>query len=129
MLVKKKSNLKSTRKRLFRAVVHVMISFNNTIVSVSDLKGNVVLWSSAGLCGFKGSRKSAPFTVQIVTDNVIKRALELGIKQVQLNFAGPGAGREMIIRCIQNLGLSLSVIKDITSLPHNGCRPPKKRRV
>ena len=81
------------------------------------------------MCGFKGSRKSAPFTIQIVTENVLKKALELGIKQVQVNFTGPGPGREMAIRCVQNLGFSLTVIKDLTSLPHNGCRAAKKRRV
>lgn len=100
-----------------------------TLISVTDLKGNVVLWSSAGLCGFKGSRKSAPFTVQIVTENVLRKASELGIKQFQVNFTGPGPGREMIIRCLQTLGFSLTIIKDLTALPHNGCRPPKKRRV
>lgn len=93
------------------------------------MRGNVILWSSAGLCGFKGSRKSAPFTVQIVTDNALRKAFDLGIRQVQVNFTGPGPGREMAIRSIQNLGFSLSVIKDLTSLPHNGCRPSKRRRV
>lgn len=93
------------------------------------MKGNVLFWSSAGLSGFKGSRKSAPFTVQIVIDSILRKALDLGVKQVQINFSGPGSGREMVIRCVQSLGFNLSVIKDLTSLPHNGCRAPKRRRI
>lgn len=107
-------------------------SINNifiSIVSVTDLKGNVVSWSSAGACGFKGSRKSTPFAAQNATSTALKKAMELGIKQVEINVSGPGSGRETSIRAVQSLGLGIISIRDVTSMPHNGCRPSKKRRV
>lgn len=100
-----------------------------SIVSVSDLKGNVISWSSTGSCGFKGSRKGTPFAAQTATSAAVKKALELGIKQVEINISGPGSGRETSIRAIQSLGLNISLIKDVTPMPHNGCRPSKKRRI
>ena len=101
----------------------------NSIVSVTDLKGNVIAWSSAGACGFKGSRKSTPFAAQSATSTALKKAIEMGIKQVEVNVSGPGSGRETSIRSIQSLGLGIILIRDVTSMPHNGCRPSKKRRV
>lgn len=100
-----------------------------TLVSVTDLKGNVIAWSSAGACGFKGSRKSTPFAAQSATTMALKKAMELGVKQVEVNVSGPGSGRETSIRAVQGLGLGLVLIRDVTSMPHNGCRPSKKRRV
>jgi len=100
-----------------------------SIVSVTDLRGNVVAWSSAGACGFKGSRKSTPFAAQTATSLAVKRVLDMGMKQVEVNVSGPGSGRELAIRAIQSLGVGIVLIRDVTSIPHNGCRPSKKRRI
>ena len=129
MIKQKKLSVKIIKRKISRGVIHIKASFNNTLVSVSDMKGNVISWSSAGSCGFKGSRKSTPFAAQVATESAIKKAIEQGIRQVEINVSGPGSGRETAIRSIQNLGVSVLVIRDVTLIPHNGCRPPKKRRI
>ena len=124
---------KTTRRKVSkniengRATIHA--SFNNTIVSISDVQGNVISWASAGGLGFKGSRKSTPFAAGEVAETAAKAAMEHGLKTVEVYVKGPGAGREAAIRALQSAGLELSSIKDVTPIPHNGCRPPKRRRV
>nr|YP_010700494.1 ribosomal protein S11 [Strombomonas costata]WCH63638.1 ribosomal protein S11 [Strombomonas costata] len=129
MLKQKKVNIKSIRRKVSRGIVHIKASFNNTIVSVTDMRGNVISWSSSGSCGFKGSRKGTPFAAQTATENAIRKALDQGLKQIEINVCGPGSGRETAIRSIQSLGLSIVLIRDVTLIPHNGCRPTKKRRI
>ena len=125
----KKGSRKKEKKNIPIGIVHIQATFNNTIVTVTDLQGNVVAWSSAGNMGFKGSRKSTPFAAQRAADTVAKRVLEHGMRQVDVYVKGPGAGRESAVRSIQSAGLKISLIKDVTPIPHNGCRPPKRRRV
>lgn len=117
------------RKNIERGVVHIKSTFNNTIVAITDVKGNAISWSSAGTVGFKGSRKSTPFAAQMAAEKAAKEAMEHGMKQVEVLVKGPGAGREAAIRSLQAAGLEVSLIKDVTPIPHNGCRPPKRRRV
>lgn len=116
-------------KSVTRGVVHITASFNNTIVTVTDPQGNTVCWHSAGAAGFKGSKKSTPFAAQVASEEAAKKALEFGMKEVQVYIKGPGAGRESAIRALQAAGLVISSIHDVTPIPHNGCRPPKRRRV
>lgn len=120
---------KKERRLVERGVAHIRSSFNNTIVSIADAQGNVVAWASAGKMGFKGSRKSTPFAAQMAAEAAARAAMEHGMKEVQVFVKGPGAGREAAIRSLQAAGLEVSVIKDVTPIPHNGCRPPKRRRV
>jgi small subunit ribosomal protein S11 len=124
---------KKTKKRDRRVpstgVAHVQASFNNTIVTITDTDGNVVSWASAGKVGFKGSRKSTPFAAQVAAEASAREALNLGMKRIEVWVKGPGAGREAAIRSLQAAGLEISAIKDVTPIPHNGCRPPKRRRV
>lgn len=120
---------KKGKKSLVQGVVHIQASFNNTIVTVSDAAGNAVSWSSAGLNGFKGSRKSTPFAAQITAESAVRKAVEFGLKSVHVLVKGPGAGRESALRAIVGLGVRVMSIRDVTPIPHNGCRPPKKRRV
>uniref|UniRef100_A0A7C3J600 Small ribosomal subunit protein uS11 n=1 Tax=candidate division WOR-3 bacterium TaxID=2052148 RepID=A0A7C3J600_UNCW3 len=128
---------KKTRKRVKKkvksvesqGVCHVHSSFNNTIVTITDSKGNVVTWSSAGNVGYKGTKKSTPFAAQIAAEKAGKNALNLGIKKLEVWIKGPGGGRETAIRALHNLGFKITAIKDVTPIPHNGCRPPKRRRV
>jgi len=124
---------KSTRRRVRRTVAlgvaHVKASFNNTVVTVTDLNGDVLCWSSAGSIGFKGSRKSTPFAAQRAAENVAQLAQKLGVRQVEVRVKGPGSGRESAVRALQAAGLDIKSIEDVTPLPHNGCRPRKKRRV
>ena len=110
-------------------VAHVQASFNNTIVTITDMDGHVVTWASAGKVGFKGSRKSTPFAAQVAAEACAREAQNLGMKRVEVWVKGPGAGREAAIRSLQAAGLEISAIKDVTPIPHNGCRPPKRRRV
>ncbi len=110
-------------------VAHIQATFNNTIISITDPQGNVIAWSSAGQVGFSGSRKSTAFAAQLAAEKASTKALEIGLKEVRVYVNGPGAGRESAIRAIQAAGLAVSLIKDVTSVPHNGCRPPKRRRV
>ena len=120
---------KRERKNITNGVVHIKSSFNNTIVSITDTEGNVISWASSGGVGFKGSRKSTPFAAQVAAESSAREALNSGMKRVEVWVKGPGAGREAAIRSLQAAGLEISAIKDVTPIPHNGCRPPKRRRV
>jgi len=120
---------KKVRKNILNGVVHIQSTFNNTIVTVTDPAGNVIAWSSAGQNGFKGSRKSTPFAAQLASETAAKKAMEHGLKNVEVYVKGPGPGRESAIKALQAAGLTISLIKDITPVPHNGCKPPKRRRV
>ncbi|MBI1893959.1 MAG: 30S ribosomal protein S11, partial [Candidatus Rokubacteria bacterium] len=110
-------------------VAHIQATFNNTIVTITDKMGNVITWASAGSVGFKGARKSTPFAAQMAAEGAARKAMDLGLRQVEVNVKGPGAGREAAIRSLQAVGLEVTAIKDVTAIPHNGCRPPKRRRV
>lgn len=120
---------KKGRRTVSEGVVHIHSTFNNTIVSISDPTGGVLAWSSAGSVGFKGSRKGTPFAAQLAAEAAAKKAMESGVRTVQVHVKGPGAGRESALRALQNVGFSITIIKDVTPIPHNGCRPPKRRRV
>ena len=120
---------KRGRKNIVHGVAHIKSSFNNTIVSISDQQGNVLAWSSAGNVGFKGSRKSTPFAAQLAAEQCARKAMEHGIRKVDVQVKGPGSGRETAIRSLQTAGIEVTGIKDVTPIPHNGCRPPKRRRV
>ncbi len=120
---------KRDRKVGTNGVAHVQASFNNTIITITDTDGNVISWGSAGKAGFKGSRKSTPFAAQMAAEASARDAIQMGLKRVEVWVKGPGAGREAAIRSLQVAGLEISAIKDVTPIPHNGCRPPKRRRV
>jgi small subunit ribosomal protein S11 len=120
---------KRLKKNVSTGIVHIRSTFNNTLVSITDVNGNVLSWASAGVRGFKGSRKSTPFAAQLAADEAARRAQEHGLHTVQIRISGPGAGRESALRGIQSAGLRVTSIKDVTPIPHNGCRPPKRRRV
>lgn len=117
------------RKNIERGAVHIQSTFNNTIVTITDIQGNSVSWASSGGLGFRGSRKSTPFAAQTAADTAAKAAMEHGMKSVEVYVKGPGSGREAAIRALQAAGLEINMIKDVTPIPHNGCRPPKRRRV
>ena len=117
------------RKNIERGAAHIRSTFNNTIVTITDVNGNALSWASAGGLGFRGSRKSTPFAAQMAAETAAKAAMEHGLKTVEVYVKGPGAGREAAIRALQAAGLDVSLIKDVTPIPHNGCRPPKRRRV
>ncbi|MDH7479200.1 MAG: 30S ribosomal protein S11 [Syntrophomonadaceae bacterium] len=117
------------RKHIEKGVAHIRSTFNNTIVTITDPMGNTISWASAGTQGFKGSRKSTPFAAQMAAENAAKAAMEHGVKEVEVFVKGPGAGREAAIRSLQAAGINVNMIKDVTPIPHNGCRPPKRRRV
>lgn len=117
------------RRHVDRGVAHIRSTFNNTIVTITDTQGNALAWASAGGSGFKGSRKSTPFAAQLAAETAAKGAMEYGVKEVEVLVKGPGSGREAAIRSLQAAGLEVSMIKDVTPIPHNGCRPPKRRRV
>jgi small subunit ribosomal protein S11 len=116
------------RRNVPYGVVHIKSSFNNTIISITDQGGNVIAWASAGSSGFKGSRKSTPFAAQTAAEAAARKAMEQGLRKADVEVTGPGSGRETAIRSIQNLGIEVTGIKDVTPVPHNGCRPPKRRR-
>ena len=120
---------KRERKNIERGQVHIQSTFNNTIVTLTDVAGNAISWSTAGALGFRGSRKSTPFAAQMAAEEAAKAAMDHGLKTVEVYVKGPGSGREAAIRALQTAGLEISLIKDITPIPHNGCRPPKRRRV
>jgi small subunit ribosomal protein S11 len=124
-----KKTKRRDRKVSTNGVAHVQASFNNTIVTITDMDGAVITWASAGKVGFKGSRKSTPFAAQVAAEASAREAVNLGMKRVEVWVKGPGAGREAAIRSLQAAGLEISAIKDVTPIPHNGCRPPKRRRV
>lgn len=117
------------RKNVAYGIAHVKSSFNNTIITITDQQGNALAWASSGNVGFKGSRKSTPFAAQLAAETVARRAMEHGVRKVDVLVKGPGSGRETAIRTIQNTGIEVVGIKDVTPIPHNGCRPPKRRRV
>ena len=117
------------RKNIEKGAVHIRASFNNTLVTVTDLQGNAVCWSSAGKLGFRGSKKSTPFAAQSAAEVAAKTAMENGLRTVEVYVKGPGSGREAAIRALQTAGLEVNMIKDVTPIPHNGCRPPKRRRI
>ncbi len=120
---------KKEKKNIVSGVVHIQSTFNNTIVTITDSAGNILSWSSAGVQGFKGSRKSTPFAAQLAAEDASKKAMEHGLRNVEVYVKGPGSGRESALRALQAVGLNVQMIKDVTPIPHNGCRPPKRRRV
>jgi len=126
---KPKVTKKKVVKNITSGIVHVLATFNNTIVTITDRQGNAIVWASCGSVGFTGSKKSTPFAAQVTAGDAAKKAIEHGLKDVEVFVKGPGSGREAAIRAIQAAGLRISAIKDVTPIPHNGCRPPKKRRV
>lgn len=126
---KRRSGAKKNKKNVPNGVVHIQSTFNNTIVTISDIRGDVISWSSAGASGFKGAKKGTPFAAQTAADSAGRRAMEQGMRQVEVMVSGPGAGRETAIRALQGVGLEITLIRDVTPIPHNGCRPPKRRRV
>src|SRR5436853_5924854 len=120
---------KKVKKNVQSGVAHIQSTFNNTIVTITDVSGNVVAWSSAGVRGFKGSRKSTPFAAQLAAEDAAKKAMDHGMRAISVYVNGPGAGRESALRALQAAGFKISLIRDVTPIPHNGCRPPKRRRV
>ena len=129
MVTKATKSKKKTKKNISSGIAHINSTFNNTIITITDTTGNTISWSSSGNKGFKGSRKSTPFAAQLAAEEAGKKAMEHGMKHVEVVIKGPGNGRESAIRALGSTGLSITVIKDITPIPHNGCRPSKKRRV
>jgi small subunit ribosomal protein S11 len=125
----KKINNNKNKKNVINGITHIKSTFNNTIVTITDLKGKTVSWCSSGGSGFKGAKKGTPFAAQIAAEKAAKQAIDQGMKQTEVMVNGPGAGRETAIRALQSTGINITLIKDITPVPHNGCRPPKKRRV
>ena len=117
------------RKNIVSGVAHVNSTFNNTMITITDAQGNTISWSSAGMMGFKGSRKSTPYAAQMAAEDAGRKAMEHGVKTLEVNVAGPGSGRESALRALQSVGFTISTIRDVTPIPHNGCRPPKRRRV
>ncbi len=126
---KKTRTRRRERKNIEKGVVHISSSFNNTMVTISDVHGNAISWASSGGMGFRGSKKSTPFAAQTAAETASKAAMEHGLKTVEVYVKGPGSGREAAIRALQTAGLEVTLIKDVTPIPHNGCRPPKRRRV
>ena len=126
---KKGTKKKKDQKNIQNAIAHIQSTFNNTIITFTDLSGNVIAWSSAGSQGFKGSRKSTPFAAQMAAEDVSNKAMGSGVKNIEVYVKGPGAGRESALRALQAKGFNIRLIRDVTPIPHNGCRPPKRRRV
>jgi small subunit ribosomal protein S11 len=124
-----RSNKKRVKKNIVAGVAHITSTFNNTVITITDVQGNVISWSSAGARGFKNSRKSTPFAAQVAAGDAAAKAMEHGMKTVQVFMKGPGSGRESALRALASTGLKVSIIRDVTPIPHNGCRPPKRRRV
>ena len=129
VVAKKVVKKRRERKNIDKGAVHIQSTFNNTIITISDAQGNAISWASAGELGFKGSRKSTPYAAQAASETAAKAALEHGLKTVEVFVKGPGSGRESAIRALETVGLQITLIKDVTPIPHNGCRPPKRRRV
>ena len=125
----KKQTKKRVKKNIQSGIAHLSSTFNNTVVTITDVSGNVISWSSAGVVGFKGSRKSTPFAAQLAAQDAAKKAMDHGVRQVTVRVNGPGAGRESALRALHTAGLKIALIRDVTPVPHNGCRPPKRRRV
>ena len=125
----RKTGKRKEKKNIPEGIIHIQSTFNNTIVTITDLSGDVVAWSSSGMQGFKGSRKSTPFAAQMAAEDAVKKAKEHGLRSVQVYVKGPGSGRESALRSLQATGIKITSIRDVTPIPHNGCRPPKRRRV
>ena len=125
----KKTVTRKVKRNIPKGIAHIQATFNNTIVTMTDINGEAISWASAGSCGFKGAKKGTPFAAQTAAEVAARQSMDQGMRQVEIIVKGPGAGRETAIRAIQSAGLGISVIRDITPVPHNGCRPPKKRRV
>lgn len=128
-MAQRKKSGKKDKKLVHAGAAYIQATFNNTVITITDQNGNVVVWASAGAQGFKGSRKGTPYAAQVAADIAAKKAIGLGMRQIDIFVKGPGAGRESAIRALQAAGLEVNIIKDITPVPHNGCRPPKRRRV
>jgi small subunit ribosomal protein S11 len=128
-MAKRIKTKKKDKKNILNGVVHIQSTFNNTIISITDPNGNVISWSTAGMNGFKGSRKSTPFAAQLASQDAAKKAMEHGLKNVEVFVKGPGPGRESALKSLQATGLTVTMIKDVTPIPHNGCKPKKRRRV
>jgi small subunit ribosomal protein S11 len=129
-MAKEKTRVKrKERKNISSGVAHVNSTFNNTMVTITDAQGNTIAWSSSGLMGFKGSRKSTPFAAQMAAEDAGKKAMEHGMRTLEVEVTGPGSGRESALRALQSVGFTVTTIRDVTPIPHNGCRPPKRRRV
>jgi small subunit ribosomal protein S11 len=128
-MAQRKKGVKKDKRHITSGSAYIQATFNNTIVTITDPTGGVITWSSAGNLGFKGSRKGTPYAAQIAAESAAKKAMDIGMKQVDVYVKGPGAGRESAIRALQAAGLDINMIKDVTPVPHNGCRPPKRRRV
>jgi small subunit ribosomal protein S11 len=129
-MAKDKTRVKrKERKNISSGVAHVNSSFNNTMITITDAQGNAISWSSAGMMGFKGSRKSTPFAAQMAAEDAGKKAMEHGMRTLEVEVTGPGSGRESALRALQSVGFTVTTIRDVTPIPHNGCRPPKRRRV
>nr|YP_002905105.1 ribosomal protein S11 [Picea sitchensis]YP_004891716.1 ribosomal protein S11 [Picea morrisonicola]YP_008082842.1 ribosomal protein S11 [Picea abies]YP_009185734.1 ribosomal protein S11 [Picea glauca]YP_009232268.1 ribosomal protein S11 [Picea jezoensis]YP_009331823.1 ribosomal protein S11 [Picea crassifolia]YP_009331896.1 ribosomal protein S11 [Picea asperata]YP_009522239.1 ribosomal protein S11 [Picea chihuahuana]YP_009561175.1 ribosomal protein S11 [Picea engelmannii]YP_009676193.1 ri len=126
---KRRIGSRRNENRVLKGVIYVQASFNNTIVTVTDVRGQVLCWSSAGACGFKGTRRGTPFAAQTAAENVIRTLMDRGMERVEVMISGPGRGRDTALRTIRRSGILLSFVRDVTPMPHNGCRPPKKRRV
>jgi small subunit ribosomal protein S11 len=126
---KKSLKKKKIKKNVLQGIAHIQSTFNNTIITITDMSGNVVCWSSAGAMKFKGSRKGTPFAAQLAAESAARTAMEQGMKTLQVHVKGPGSGRESALRALQSVGFQITLIKDVTPIPHNGCRPPKRRRV
>jgi len=124
-----KGSKRKVKKNIKSGIVHITSTFNNTLVTVTDVSGNVISWSSAGVRGFKGSRKSTPFAAQLAAEDAARKAMDHGMRNVVVYVKGPGSGRESALRALQSAGFQVSLIRDVTPIPHNGCRPPKRRRV
>ena len=125
----KRSGGRKTKRNVPSGVAHIQSTFNNTIVTISDTRGEVISWASAGSSGFKGAKKGTPFAAQTASESAARRAMDQGMRQIEVMVSGPGAGRETAIRALQGAGLEITLIRDVTPIPHNGCRPPKRRRV
>jgi small subunit ribosomal protein S11 len=123
------SRKKKERKNILNGVAHIRSTFNNTIITITDAGGNAIAWASSGSQGFKGSRKSTPFAAQVAAETAAKKAMEHGVQNIEVYVKGPGSGREAALRALQAAGFNITLIKDVTAIPHNGCRPPKRRRV
>jgi small subunit ribosomal protein S11 len=126
---RRKTGKKREKKNVPEGIAHIQSTFNNTIVTITDLMGNVISWASSGMSGFKGSRKGTPFAAQMAAESAVKKAKEQGLRTVRVYVKGPGSGRESALRALQATGITISLIRDVTPIPHNGCRPPKRRRV
>ncbi len=126
---KTRGKTKREKRSVPRGIAHVLSTFNNTIITIADVAGNVLSWASAGSHGFRGSRKGTPFAAQVAAESAAKKAMEYGMKTVDVYVKGPGSGRESALRALQNAGFNITLIRDVTPIPHNGCRPPKRRRV